>query len=72
MKTANLNINSLIEGPTTLWRTAQAWNLFVLNGKLVVVCDLFRYCNRLLRIDDHFLFPFNRNDFGVTVGLYKI
>ena len=44
-------------------------DLLVLDGELVVVCDLFAYGDRLLRVNDDLGLSIHRYDFGVTVGL---
>ena len=45
----------LVEGASTLRRTAQTRNLLILNGELVVIRDLFTGTDVLLRVDDDLL-----------------
>jgi hypothetical protein len=44
-------------------------DLLVLNGELVVVCDLLAKSDWLLRVDDNLLFAVNRDDLGIAVRL---
>ena len=44
-------------------------DLLVLDGELVVVCYLFAYGDRLLRVNDDLGLTIHRYDFGVTIGL---
>lgn len=59
----------LVEGASTLRRTAQTGDLLVFQRKLVVVSDFLVHTNRLLRIYHNLLLALNGNDLCVTVRL---
>lgn len=59
----------LVEGASTLRRTAQTRNLLVFQRELVVVRDFLVHTNRLLRIYHNLLLALNGNDLCVTVRL---
>ena len=59
----------LIKVLSAVTRATETRDLLVLDGELVVVCDLFAYGDRLLRVNDDLGLSIHRYDFGVTVGL---
>ena len=59
----------LIKVLSAVTRATETRDLLVLDGELVVVCYLFAYGDRLLRVNDDLGLSIHRYDFGVTVGL---
>lgn len=62
-------INFLVQCSPALRGTTQTGNLFILQGKFVVVGDFFIYPNWLLAVDHNLLFVLDRYDLGVTIWL---
>lgn len=60
----------LVERPAAVLGAAQAGDLLVLDGELVVVCDLLVDVDGLPRVDDDLLLRLHRDHLGVTVGLH--
>lgn len=48
---------------------AEAHDLLVFDGELVVVGDLLAHGNGLLRVDHDLLLSLHRDDFGITIWL---
>lgn len=59
----------LIQGPSTVLGAAQAGDLDVLDGELVVVGDFLVHADVLLGVDDDLLLRLHRDDLRVAVGL---
>ena len=59
----------LIKVLSAVTRATETRDFLVLDGDLVVVCYLFAYGDRLLRVNDDLGLSIHRYDFGVTVGL---
>lgn len=59
----------LVEGPPAVLRAAEARDLDVLNGELVVICDLLIDIDVLLRVDDNLFLRLHCDHLGVAVGL---
>jgi len=62
-------IISSVEILSAIFRPTQAQDLFVFNGKLIVISDFFTICNGLLGINDNLLLPINGDDFCITIRL---
>lgn len=60
----------LIECPPTVLGAAQAGDLDILDGELVVVGDLLIDADVLLGVDDNLLLGLHRDHLGVAVGLW--
>lgn len=60
----------LVEGPPAVLGAAEAGDLDVFNGELVVICDLLIDVDVLLRVDDDLLLRLHRDHLGVAVGLW--
>lgn len=60
----------LVEGPPAVLGVAEAGDLDVLDGELVVVGDLLVDVDVLLGVDDDLLLRLHRDHLGVAVGLW--
>ena len=63
------NCGILIKCSSAVWCPAQTRDLLLLNGKLVVVSDLFGGLDVSLRIDDNLLLEPKVDHLCITVGL---
>lgn len=59
----------LVEGPPAVLGATEAGYLDVLNGELIVICDLLVDIDVLLGVDDNFLLGLHRDHLGIAVGL---
>lgn len=59
----------LVEGSSAVLGSAQAGDLLILDGELIIVRDLLIDADWLARIDDYFLSGFYGDDFRVAVRL---
>lgn len=62
----------LVEGPPAVLGATEAGDLDVLDGELIVICDLLVDIDVLLGVDDNFLLGLHRDHLGVTVGVTAV
>lgn len=69
LKGAMINEEHLIQRPSAVLCSTKTRDLNVLNGELVIICDLFIYIDVLFGVDDNLLLRLHSDDLCVAIRL---